>query len=93
MSALDLGFISVLLLLDFSAAFDCVDHTILLQILQMQFGISASALLWINSFLTQLYIKLSTADLETSKAKLIACFQGYPFVVCVHALEVKHDLN
>ena len=48
--ALDMGFISVLLL-DFSAAFDCVDHAILLQILQKQFGISASALLWISSFL------------------------------------------
>ena len=131
-SALDLGFIAVLLLLDFSSAFDCVDHTILLQILQSQFGISASALLWIASFLTsrthnvcfgakfsktahllfgvpqgsilgpllfilytsnitkialrydisihiyaddtQLYIKLSTTNIENSKTRLTACF-------------------
>jgi hypothetical protein len=131
-SALDLGFITVLLLLDFSAAFDCVDHAILLQILEKQFGISASALLWISSFLTsrthnvcsggkfsrtanlifgvpqgsilgpllfilytsniakialccgisihiyaddtQLYIKLSTTNIDNSKTRLIACF-------------------
>ena len=50
--ALDAGFITALLLLDFSAAFDCVDHAILLQILQLQFGISSTALLWITSFLS-----------------------------------------
>ena len=50
--ALDAGFITALLLLDFSAAFDCVDHAILLQILQLQFGITSTALLWIISFLS-----------------------------------------
>lgn len=52
MLALDAGFITALLLLDFSAALDCVDHAILLQILQLQFGISSTALLWITSFLS-----------------------------------------
>jgi hypothetical protein len=50
--ALDSGFITALLLLDFSSAFDCVDHSILLQVLESQFGIMASALLWIANFLT-----------------------------------------
>src|SRR6218665_2028762 len=49
--ALDSGFSTVLLLLDFSAVFDCVDHSILLKVLQLQFGIAASALLWISSSL------------------------------------------
>src|SRR6218665_2946391 len=50
--ALDSGFITALLLLDFSSAFDCVDHSILLEVLELQFGITASALLWIANFLT-----------------------------------------
>src|SRR6218665_2251089 len=33
-------------------SYNCVDHTILLLILQIQFGIYASALLRINSFLS-----------------------------------------
>src|SRR6218665_1824160 len=51
--ALDTGFSTaqLLLLLDFSAAFDCVDHSILLKVLKLQFGITASALQWISSFL------------------------------------------
>ena len=50
--ALDSGFITVLLLLDFSAAFDYVDHTLLLKTMQVQFGITASAIQWIASFLS-----------------------------------------
>src|SRR6218665_2383903 len=49
--ALDSGFITALLLLDFSSAFDCVDHSILLEVLELQFGITASALLWTVNFL------------------------------------------
>ena len=41
-----------LLLLDFSSTFDCVDHSILLKVLELQFGITASTLLWIANFLT-----------------------------------------
>ena len=44
LSALDHGDVSVLTLLDLSAAFDTVDHTILLHSLQHHYGISGTAL-------------------------------------------------
>ena len=43
-TALDSGDIAALALLDLSAAFDTVDHRILLQRLQKSFGLSSSAL-------------------------------------------------
>ena len=38
-------------LLDLSAAFDCVDHDILVRLLQQSFGICGTALEWLQSFL------------------------------------------
>jgi len=44
--------VSLLALLDLSAAFDTVDHTILLDRLQSAFGIRGSVFDWIKSFIT-----------------------------------------
>jgi hypothetical protein len=45
--------VSLLGLLDLSAAFDCVDHDILLQRLRTAFGVNGLALEWVRSFLVQ----------------------------------------
>ena len=49
---IDSGNVTLLGLLDLSAAFDTVDHDILLQRLQTTFGIDGWVLKWLRSFLT-----------------------------------------
>ena len=52
LDAADSGEVSLVGLLDLSAAFDTVDHDILLHRLQSSFGIGGVILHWIKSFLT-----------------------------------------
>jgi hypothetical protein len=49
---LDAGNVSLMALLDLSAAFDTVDHNILARRLEKDFGITDSALAWIVSYLS-----------------------------------------
>src|SRR5664279_5282928 len=51
LSALDKGDLVALTLLDHSAAFDTVDHDILLRRMRMSYGISGIALNWFRSYL------------------------------------------
>ena len=53
LSALDTGDMAALAMLDLSAAFDTVDHTILLQRLQTSFGLNGTVLSWFCSYLDQ----------------------------------------
>jgi len=49
--ASDSRLVSMLVLLDLSAAFDMIDHNILLQRLQYVIGIEGNALGWFKSYL------------------------------------------
>ena len=46
--ALDEGFTTALIILDLSAAFDVIDHLILLRSLKFSFGIKEKALTWVK---------------------------------------------
>ena len=50
--AADQGELTLLGMLDLSAAFDCVDHDILMSRLEISFGFTGSALGWICSYLS-----------------------------------------
>ena len=50
--AADNGLVTILVLLDLSAAFDTIDHNILLHRLEVDVGITGSALCWFKSYLS-----------------------------------------
>ena len=52
LTAADNRQVTLLGMLDLSAAFDCVDHLILLQRLERNFGLTGAVLQWMTSFLT-----------------------------------------
>ncbi len=61
---------AVLLLLDLSAAFDTIDHEILLQRLQSRYGLSATALAWFASYLSNRVLKVSIKKTLSSECPL-----------------------
>jgi len=67
LSAVDRGDFAALVLLDLSAAFDTVDHDIMLQRLQTSFGIGGAALNWFQSYLTSRtqYVRCGTSRSTT----------------------------
>ena len=67
--ALDCGHIGALSLLDLSAAFDTVDHTILADVLTKRFGVQGLALDWFIDFLSERrqLVRVGSDDSEETK--------------------------
>ena len=49
--AADRGMVTLVVLLDYSAAFDTVDHGVMLDVLKYRFGLTESALQWHSTYL------------------------------------------
>ena len=61
---------AILILLDLSAAFDTIDHSILLQRLADRFNVNGTALSWIKSYLTNRSQKVKAAGQFSKEANL-----------------------
>ena len=95
--ALDAGNLAVLTLLDLLAAFDSVDHDILLQRLQMLYGLGGVVLGWFRSYLngrTQ-YVRSSTTS-STPSSVLYGVPQGLvrgPILFLLYTADLLQLIN
>ena len=62
--------ITLLVLLDLSAAFDTVDHGVLLGNLEKKFGICGDALAWFRSYLTDRSQRIVIKDAKSASFDL-----------------------
>ena len=67
---MDDGRVTALTLLDLSAAFDTIDHTILLSRLGNWFGVSGEALDWFKSYLTGRSQRIKLGNCLSSRSDL-----------------------
>jgi len=92
--AADVRQVTLLGLLDLSAAFDCVDHTILLQRLRIGFGLTDVALKWIVSFLTERTQQIAyNGELSSIQHVLFGIPQGCvlgPLLYVLYTAELFH---
>ena len=93
LSALDAGSSSILLMLALSAAFDTIDHDILLSRLCNVYGITGKALEWFRSYLTgrtqRIVIKGPVSvdqDLDFGVPRILCCVRQ--FIACTPNLLV-----
>ena len=69
--AVDQSGAAVLVLLDLSAAFDTIDHEMLLSRLNCKFGVTNMALCWFRSYLSDRYQTVLVHEAQSEKCKLM----------------------
>ena len=81
--SLNKGNMSVLALLDFSSAFDTIDHTILVHRLHTDFGFTDTVLQWFSSYLTDRtqYVSLCNhcSDFPSCTLRCSSGFSSWPY--------------
>ena len=81
--------VSSLIAIDFSAAFDMVNHNILLSILEKKFGVQDTCLAWFTSCLESRYCMVKIREAYSSKWELACLVQqgslGGPSLYTVYA--------
>ena len=99
---IEAGNVVIVVLLDLSAAFDTIDHKILLEKLLKDYGITGSALQWMKSYLEERYFCVKIDDTQSSFLELLF---GVPqgsllgpilFILYIKALQkiaAKHGLD
>ena len=89
--------ISTLMAFDFSAAFDMVDHDILLKVLDKQFGIQGKALDWFDSYLRPRGCKVNLGEKYSTVRNLPYCvLQGScagPTLYSAYASTLQHVIE
>ena len=102
LQAVDRGDVAVLVLLDLSAAFDTVDHEILLQRLDTTFGLRGSVLDWFRSYLSDRsqYVRCGPCRSATSRltcgvpqGSVLGPILFIMYTADLIALVEKHDLS
>ena len=73
--AADDGLATLLLSLDLSAAFDTIDHSILLKRLSTSFGVMGSAHNWLNSYLSE---RSNSVRVGSSSSSVLSSICGVP---------------
>ena len=91
--AADDGMVTLVVLLDFSAAFDTVDHNIALSILREQFGFAGAVEEWFRNYLQDRSFAVKVGEITSSTIRLNCSFpQGStlgPLLYVLYAAELR----
>ncbi|VDI82656.1 Hypothetical predicted protein [Mytilus galloprovincialis] len=62
--------VTAMIAVDLSAAFDTVDHSILIKVLEYQYGVNGTALKWIDSYLRPRSCRVNVSSTTSSERQL-----------------------
>jgi len=77
--AADSGQVSALCLLDLTAAFDTVDHDLVMRCLERQFGLRGVVLQWLSSYLSDRSVRVALGSNSSSVVHLLCSIPQVQF--------------